>query len=287
MELNESSKTLRIKIKDTQFSETEGKINTLIKRLYEDADFSSYFSANKSDIYKELGINEEQIQLDPNIKVLELIALPEFRNATHRQDFEQLIYIMMDSGLLGKDDFSSLEKKYANFLNDNKSSYKEIFDNNGLANFSKVPNSIEPQACVTCISFAAVAVNIAVATNVVAAVVAAVYAAVSVWGGGGGYQPHSETIGDNNKFGSVALTDRNIATNKNAAMSAAYLAGFNGFENYIYRDLAKTEIKAFYHAAYNVGLIENEETLSLIIESAIAEIDSSIERSTYKSNISR
>ncbi|NOU53144.1 hypothetical protein HG263_21830 [Pseudoalteromonas sp. JBTF-M23] len=279
VELNEVKNTLRIKIKDTKFSDIENKINTLIKRLYEDSDFSSYFSANKSEVYEELGINEKQIQSDPNIKVLELITLPEFKSATQRQDFEQLIFIMIDNGLIGKDDFSSLEKKYANFLSDNKSKYKEIFNENGLTNLSEVPNNIDPQICVTCISFAAVAVNVAAATNVVAAVVAAVYAAVYLWGCDS--NPYSEGVDVSKIFGSVALTDKNIATNKDAAMNAALLGGFNGFENYIYRDLAKIEIKAFYNAAYNIGLIENEDTLSLIIDSAIAEIDASIESSNY------
>ncbi|MCG7562768.1 MULTISPECIES: hypothetical protein [Pseudoalteromonas] len=279
VELNESSNTLRIKVKDSQFSDIESQIDALILRLYEDPDFASDFSLNKSDIYRKMGINEKQVESDPNIKLLELISLPEFRSATQRQDFEQLLYIMIDNGLIGKDDFSSLENKYTSFLQENKSTYEELFNKNGLSNLSQMPGNLDPQACVTCISFAAVAVNVAAATNVVAAVVAVVYAAVYVWGSPCDGAP--ESLEDNNRFGSVALTDKNIANNTSTALNAAHLAGMNGFEKYIYRDLAKLEIKAFYNAAFNIGLIENEETLALIIEGALREVDSSIEVSKH------
>lgn len=276
--------------------------------MYSDANYAEQFQYIKDDIYKSLGVDADEIQSDPNIQLLELISDPEFRRVTEERDYEQLIQILVDKKLLNSDDINNISTKYESHISNNMERYQDVFS--GKDGLNKIdPNfSVEPQ-CVTCISFAGVAVNIAAATNVIAAVVVAVYTAAWVWGGGGGGDigadggggfvgadvgaggfvstggaciphkgqgcpvPDELPITKEKPFGAVALTDQKIADTKKVVSNAAFIAGFPDISDHIYRDLAKTEIEAFYLAAFNLGLIDSEERKDAIIRQAKLEIE--------------
>lgn len=265
---NESNMT-RFYLDMESLSELDKKISSHIEKMYSDEDYASEFVNDKSVIYADLGINQASVDNDFNVRLLEIISIPEFRIATKEKDYDSLVQILVDYGLLNRDDFSKTSAKYLNVMSENKDKYVSAFEEYRLNDLLEESKVITPQ-CVTCISFAGVAVNVAAATNVIAAVVAAVYAAVYAWGGC--MSPGDPNIDEDKPFGKIALTDNDINERKNLAKSASKVAGFDGIFDYIYHDLAMTEIKAFYTAAYTLGLIDTEEQLNAIVKGAESEI---------------
>ncbi|WP_415776372.1 hypothetical protein ACMYQ1_10425 [Shewanella oncorhynchi] len=263
----------RLYIGFSSLSDIDKSISEHVVKMYTDESYANDFMYNKSEIYSSLGVNINDVENDPNLKLLEIVSLQSFRRATLERDYLTIVQIMIDFGLLQKDDFSTITNKYAELLEYNKDYYKKELSDQLVSPTSFVANSeyvIRPR-CTTCVSFVAVAVNAVAATNVALAVIAVVYAGIHIWGPVEPADPNLIGIAD--KFGSIALMDKEIYKNKAIAKNVATIAGFDGIDDYIYRDLAKAEVSAFYVAAYTVGLIPNKDLLDEIINMAILEIN--------------
>lgn len=248
-------------------------ISNHIQRMYSDPEYAQDYIYNKEEILKEMGISLSEIDTNPSVKFLEVVSDPRFREASSTRDYDNFVQLLVDYNLVNADDFSKLVPQYQFYIEQNKSEYEKLFLTNNLSSVRLGKEGDYTQACVTCISFAAVAVNAVAATNVAVAVILVVYAGTYVWGYQDPYSlPNNPDVRDS-EFGKVALSNTTIANNKGVAFSVAQASGVPNLSNYIYKDIAKSELRAFYTAAYNLGLIDNEDNLDYIIQSAINELD--------------
>lgn len=249
-------------------------ISNHIQRMYLDSEYAHDYIYNKEAVLKGMGISLSEVDTNPSIKFLEVISDPRFRAASIARDYDNIIQLLVDYNLVNADDFSKLVPQYQFYIEQNKEEYEKLFLANDLSSVTLGKDDYYTQACVTCVSFAAVAVNAVAATNVAVAAILAVYAGIYLWGPNP--QPNSlpnYLDSQEGEFGKIALSNEKIANNKWIAYSLAQASGVPNLNNYIYKDIAITELRAFFTAAYNLGLINNEDNLNYIIQSAINELD--------------
>ena len=270
-------------------------VENLFKKALNNQEYAEYYLNNKYSILEKYGIDYSNVNDDEAIRLVEVIISKDFVDASFNRDYKKLLEILNSHGFIGSNSIDFSKDIYSKVIKEDREFYKKqlaeiksgIHTERSTQVFSLSngnPTSNRDELCVTCISIAAVAVNVAAATNIVAVVVALISVGVSILGPENPelnadcfIDPNSLNceISKNNKsnnFGIVALNDESIKRNQNLAVTTAIMSGVESLYLDIQLDLAYSELRAFYEAAFEAGLISTFEDKEEIISLAKSEL---------------